>query len=57
MRVHISVEYHLKQLVDAGLIVRRRRGTFAYYRVAPGALEHVSGLLGAPPFAAGASGR
>jgi hypothetical protein len=28
---------------------RERRGTFAYYRVAPGALERVSGLLAAPP--------
>ena len=40
-----TVSYHLKQLVDAGLILRERRGTFAYYRVAPGALERVGGLL------------
>lgn len=40
-----TVSYHLKQLVDAGLILRQRRGTFAYYRVAPGALEHVGDLL------------
>lgn len=44
-----TVSYHLKQLVEAGLILRERRGTFAYYRVAPGALERVSGLLAAPP--------
>jgi ArsR family transcriptional regulator len=43
-----TVSYHLKQLVDAGLILRARRGTFAYYRVAPGALERVAGLLTAP---------
>jgi ArsR family transcriptional regulator, arsenate/arsenite/antimonite-responsive transcriptional repressor len=43
-----TVSYHLKQLVDAGLIGRERRGTFAYYRVIPGALERVSGLLAAP---------
>ena len=43
-----TVSYHLKQLVDAGLIERERRGTFAYYRVVPGALERVSGLLVAP---------
>lgn len=50
-----TVSYHLKQLVDAGLIERQRRGTFAYYRVIPGALERVSGLLAAPaPVAAAA---
>ena len=30
-----TVSYHLKQLVDAGLILRQRRGTFAYYRIGP----------------------
>ena len=49
-----TVSYHLKQLVDAGLILRERRGTFAYYRVAPGALERVSGLLSAHDTAAAA---
>ena len=49
-----TVSYHLKQLVDVGLIERRRRGTFAYYRVAPGALERVGDLLGALPAAAAA---
>jgi len=43
-----TVSYHLKQLVDAGLIVRRPRGTYAYYRVAPGALERVGALLASP---------
>jgi ArsR family transcriptional regulator len=43
-----TVSYHLKQLVDAGLIGRERRGTFAYYRVIPGALERVGNLLAAP---------
>src|SRR5581483_9356002 len=28
--------YHLRQLVDAGLITRQRRGTFSYYRLVPG---------------------
>jgi ArsR family transcriptional regulator, arsenate/arsenite/antimonite-responsive transcriptional repressor len=50
-----TVSYHLKQLVDAGLILRQRRGTFAYYRVAPGALERVSGLLAAPASAVAAA--
>lgn len=34
-----SVSYHLKQLRDAGIIEREKRGSFAYYSLAPGALE------------------
>jgi len=30
-----AVPYHLKQLVDAGLLTRERRGTYAYYQLAP----------------------
>jgi ArsR family transcriptional regulator, arsenate/arsenite/antimonite-responsive transcriptional repressor len=45
-----TVSYHLKQLTHAGLLERERRGTFAYYRLAPGALDRVSGVL-APPAA------
>jgi ArsR family transcriptional regulator len=41
-----TVSYHLKQLADAGLIERERRGTFAYYRLAPAALERVGSLFG-----------
>ena len=43
-----TVSHHLKQLVEAGLLEREKRGTFAYYRLKPGALERVSGLLTAP---------
>ncbi len=43
-----TVSHHLKQLVAAGLLEREKRGTFAYYRLAPGALEQVSSLLAAP---------
>jgi ArsR family transcriptional regulator len=49
-----TVSYHLKQLADAGLISRERRGTFAYYRLVPGALEGLSALLAAPAPAAAA---
>ena len=48
-----TVSYHLKQLADAGLIERERRGTFAYYGIAPGALEHLRGLLAVPPSSTG----
>jgi ArsR family transcriptional regulator, arsenate/arsenite/antimonite-responsive transcriptional repressor len=43
-----AVSYHLKQLVDAGLLTRERRGTYAYYQLAPGALDRCAALLGAP---------
>jgi DNA-binding transcriptional ArsR family regulator len=49
-----TVSYHLKQLVDAGLISRERRGTFAYYRLVPGALDRLGALLAPPPTAAAA---
>ena len=50
-----TVSYHLKQLAEAGLLERERRGTFAFYRLAPGALERLSGLLAGPANVAGAA--
>lgn len=47
-----TVSHHLKQLVEAGLLEREKRGTFAYYRLKPGALERVSGLLAEPSLSA-----
>jgi ArsR family transcriptional regulator len=41
-----AVSYHLKQLLNAGIVERERRGSFAYYSVAPSALERVCALLG-----------
>ena len=41
-----TVSYHLKQLLDAGILEREKRGSFAYFSLAPGALEHICGLLG-----------
>ena len=43
-----TVSYHLKQLVDVGLLEREKRGTFVYYRLVPGALERVRELLVEP---------
>ena len=40
-----TVSYHLKQLAQAGLVERERRGTFAYYRIVPSALERVGAVL------------
>jgi ArsR family transcriptional regulator, arsenate/arsenite/antimonite-responsive transcriptional repressor len=41
-----TVSYHLKQLLEAGIVEREKRGAFAYYSVADGALERVGALLG-----------
>jgi ArsR family transcriptional regulator len=41
-----TVSYHLKQLLDAGLVEREKRGSFAYFSIAGGALERVCALLG-----------
>ena len=40
-----TVSYHLKRLTDVGLLEREKRGTFAYYRLAPEALGRVRALF------------
>jgi ArsR family transcriptional regulator len=40
-----TVSYHLKQLLNAGILEREKRGAFAYYSIAGGALERVCALL------------
>lgn len=40
-----TVSHHLKVLSDAGFLTRSKRGTWAYYRLVPGALEQVSSVL------------
>jgi ArsR family transcriptional regulator, arsenate/arsenite/antimonite-responsive transcriptional repressor len=46
-----TVSHHLKQLVEAGLLEREKRGTFAYYSLKPGALERMGALLVEPSVA------
>jgi ArsR family transcriptional regulator, arsenate/arsenite/antimonite-responsive transcriptional repressor len=41
-----TVSYHLKQLLDAGIIVREKRGSYAYFSITDGAMQHVCTLLG-----------
>src|SRR5688500_3410014 len=41
-----TVGYHLKQLLEAGIVEREKRGSFAYFSVAGGALRRVCALLG-----------
>ncbi|MCP2030990.1 ArsR family transcriptional regulator [Okibacterium sp. HSC-33S16] len=40
-----TVSHHLKVLVDAGILTREKRGTWAYYRLVPGALDSLASLL------------
>ena len=40
-----TVSYHLKRLLDVGLLERERRGTFAFYRLAPEAIGRVRALF------------
>lgn len=40
-----TVSHHLKILVDAGIFTRDKRGTWAYYRLVPSALDSVARLL------------
>jgi ArsR family transcriptional regulator len=36
-----TVSYHLKQLLEAGLVERQSRGTYSYFSLVPGALDSV----------------
>lgn len=40
-----TVSHHLKILTEAGFLSRSKRGTWAYYRLVPGALDRLSRLL------------
>ena len=40
-----TVSHHLRVLVDAGLLHREKRGTWAYYSLVPGALEEAAALV------------
>ena len=43
-----TVSYHLKQLLDAGIVEREKRGSYAYFSLAPGALAHVAACSASP---------
>jgi ArsR family transcriptional regulator len=40
-----TVSHHLKVLVDSGFLTRAKRGTWSFYRLVPGSLNAVAGLL------------
>lgn len=43
-----NVSYHLRQLVEAGIIMRERQGRYSYYSLVPGALRQVAALVTEP---------
>ncbi len=40
-----TVSYHLRQLVDAGVLEREQRGRFAFYSLRPGVLDRIAELV------------
>lgn len=42
-----TVSHHLKVLTEAGFLTRSKRGTWAYFRLVPGALDAVTQVLAA----------
>lgn len=40
-----TVSFHLKKLVNAGLLSREQRGTWAYYSIVPEAMNQLSELF------------
>src|SRR5215468_9002156 len=44
-----TISHHLKILHDAGLLVREKRGVWAYYRIRPSALAAVAALIAVTP--------
>lgn len=44
-----TVSHHLKVLTEAGFLSRSKRGTWAYYRLIPDALERVAQFLMVTP--------
>lgn len=41
-----TVSHHLKQLTEAGLVTREKRGVWAYFTIVPGAVEAITAHLG-----------
>ena len=40
-----TVSYHLRRLVDTGVIEREQRGRFAFYSLGPGVLDRIAALV------------
>ena len=52
-----TISHHLKVLLDAGLVTRSRRGTWAYYRAVPDRLAALAAVIWSPPPAMAVPGR
>ena len=46
-----TVSHHLRILRDAGLVEAERRGTWAYYRLVPAAIDSLRGVFEQPALA------
>jgi ArsR family transcriptional regulator len=44
-----TISHHLRLLRDAGLVEAERRGTWAYYRLVPEAIERLRAVFAAAP--------
>src|SRR5689334_9558170 len=44
-----TISHHLRVLRDAGVVEAERRGTWAYYRLVPEAIERLRSVLAAEP--------
>jgi ArsR family transcriptional regulator, arsenate/arsenite/antimonite-responsive transcriptional repressor len=42
-----TISHHLKVLRESGLVLSERRGTWVYYRLAPGAIDALRDAVGA----------
>jgi ArsR family transcriptional regulator, arsenate/arsenite/antimonite-responsive transcriptional repressor len=51
-----TVSHHLRILRDAGLVDSNRRGTYAYYRLVPSAIEKLQAVFQPAPRVAALSG-
>jgi ArsR family transcriptional regulator, arsenate/arsenite/antimonite-responsive transcriptional repressor len=43
-----NISYHLKQLVDAGVIARERSGRYSYYSLVDSVLNRIAALVAQP---------
>jgi ArsR family transcriptional regulator len=43
-----NISYHLKQLVEAGVVVRERRGRYSFYVLVDGVLSQIAALVAEP---------
>jgi ArsR family transcriptional regulator len=55
-RTQATVSHHIRVLLDAGLLIREKRGAWSWYQVVPGRLATLAAVLTDPSAATDASG-